>query len=676
MSTTQPAATAVRWTAWPRKILAGRHSAWLDAALLFVLTALLIKPLFKLDYLDNWSSIEGTFVSDSRFLRDHLPHPGWQPLWYCGTRFDYIYPPAIRYGPALISRYAHVSVARGHHFYTALLYALGIVAVYWLFRAGSGSRGGALLAAAGVALVSPSFLLMKEVRLDSIFWVPQRLHTLMAYGEGPHISAVCILPAVLAAAWKALHRWHPGWFALAGLLAAALVSHNFYGATALAIFFPILVWSVWTAACDHTVWLRAGGIAALAYGLCAVWLTPSYVKITLIDLKWVATPGNKWSRITLAVVVWIFCELSYRFAARRPERTWTVFVAGCGIIVGLWVLAHVHLGFRVSGEHGRLIPELDIVLILVFVEAMRRLWGKKRFRFAAVAFVILFFVPARIYVKNKYTQFPSSGPLEEQYEYGITKWIAENLPGERVFSVGTVRFWYDAWFDNAEQDGGSLQGMLNQNLVLAYWQITADLNPDLPRLWLQALGTDAVVVAGPKSREAFHDMQHPEQFRGRYTPLYDDGQDTIVYRVPRRSTGIGRVIDPRPLDAIGKITAQNSVEKLPQYIAVVEDPKPAAASVTWRGTDAFDVQAEVASGEAILIQETFDPSWRAYENGRPVPIREDPVMNFMILDVPSGSHNIQARFETPLENRIGGVLTASSLMLAVALLIRSRKRRT
>ena len=50
-------------------------------------------------------------------------------------------------------------------------------------------------------------------------------------------------------------------------------------------------------------------------------------------------------------------------------------------------------------------------------------------------------------------------------------------------------------------------------------------------------------------------------------------------------------------------------------------------------------------------------------------------MSFMILDVPPGSHNIQARFETPLENRIGGALTASSLLLSVGLLIRGRKRR-
>ncbi len=662
----------------PLRILAGRHSAWLDAVLLFLLTCVLIQPLFKVDYLDNWPSIEGTFVSDSRMLSTNLPHPGWQPLWYCGTRFDYIYPPAIRYGPALIARFAHVSAARAHHVYTAILYALGIVGVYWLFRVGSESRGGAILAAASVALLSPSFLLIPEIRLDSVFWVPQRLHTMTAYGEGPHVSAVCILPAALAAAWRALDRWRPGWFALAGLLSAALVSHNFYGATALAIFFPILAWSVWTKRCDHTVWLRAAGIAALAYGLCAVWLTPSYLKITVMDLKWVAQPGNKSSRIILAIVVWTFCELSYRFAARRPERTWTVFVSGCGVIVSLWVIAHFHLGFRVTGEHGRLVPELDIVLALVFVEAMRRLW-KLRVRngywprIAAVALTILFFLPARAYLKEVYSPFWPSGPLQDQYEYGVTKWVGENLRGVRVFAVGTIRFWYDAWFDNEQPDGGSLQGMLNQNLVLAYWQVTADPNPDLAKWWLQALGTDAVIAPSLKSPEHYHDMQQPEKFRAGFTPIHDDGKGTLIYRVPRRSPGIGRVIDPRPLASIPQITVENSITTLPQYIAVVEDPKPSDAKVTWRGTDAFDVQAEVAAGQAILIQETFDPSWHAYENGRAIPVRQDPVLSFMILDAPPGAHNIQARFETPLENRVGQVVTASSLLLAVALMLRGRK---
>src|SRR5664279_3118326 len=65
----------------------------LDFFLVFLFTAVLIRPYFKAKYTDKWASIDSTFIGDARFLSDHWPHPQWQPLWYAGTRFDYIYPP-------------------------------------------------------------------------------------------------------------------------------------------------------------------------------------------------------------------------------------------------------------------------------------------------------------------------------------------------------------------------------------------------------------------------------------------------------------------------------------------------------------------------------------------------------------------------------------------------------
>ena len=99
---------------------------FLDLLLIFIFTAVLIKPLFKAKYLDRWDSIESTFIADGRFLKDHLPHPQWQPLWYCGTRYDYLYPPALRYGTAILSR-VYIPV-KAYHIYTALLYSMGIAA--------------------------------------------------------------------------------------------------------------------------------------------------------------------------------------------------------------------------------------------------------------------------------------------------------------------------------------------------------------------------------------------------------------------------------------------------------------------------------------------------------------------------------------------------------------------
>src|SRR4051812_15302076 len=70
--------------------------AWLwlaDGLLLFILATVLVRPLYRAEYLAAWNSIESTFISDARFLSAHWPHPGWQPNWYMGTRFDYVYPP-------------------------------------------------------------------------------------------------------------------------------------------------------------------------------------------------------------------------------------------------------------------------------------------------------------------------------------------------------------------------------------------------------------------------------------------------------------------------------------------------------------------------------------------------------------------------------------------------------
>src|SRR5487761_2100381 len=109
-----------------------RRYRLVDTLVLLVLATALVGPVFRIKYLDNWPSIESTFISDARLLAEHMPHPGWQPLWYCGTRFDYIYPPALRYGTAVISLIGHVSTAKAYHIYIGLLYVFGLVSVYWL----------------------------------------------------------------------------------------------------------------------------------------------------------------------------------------------------------------------------------------------------------------------------------------------------------------------------------------------------------------------------------------------------------------------------------------------------------------------------------------------------------------------------------------------------------------
>src|SRR6266404_2934332 len=117
-----------------------RFSLPLDFVLVFLLAAALIWPLFKIKYADKWASIESTFIADARFLKEHWPHPQWQPLWYGGTRFDYVYPPALRYGTAALAKFYPMTEARAYHLYTAFFYCLGIAGVYLFVRVACGSR--------------------------------------------------------------------------------------------------------------------------------------------------------------------------------------------------------------------------------------------------------------------------------------------------------------------------------------------------------------------------------------------------------------------------------------------------------------------------------------------------------------------------------------------------------
>ena len=656
-----------------------RRTVLIDSLLLACSVSLLIKPLFRLKYLDNWPSIESTFIADGRMLSEHLPHAGWQPLWYLGTRTDYIYPPAVNYAVALISRVGRVVPARAYHLYSAVFYVFGIVAVYWLVRIGSqlrgpASRASALLAAAATALISPSFLLLADIRHDSAWWVPQRLHVLTAYGEGPHISALGLVGAALAASFLALRKWRRAALAAAGALCALAVATNLYGATALAFFYPVVVWSVWVGERRSGVWLRAAGIPLVAYGLSAFWLTPSYLRIMLVNRKWQTPPGDTPSLIVMSIAVAIYCLVSFRAASRRPEREWPVFVTGAAVILSIYVLGFSWFGLRLTGDPPRLVPELDLALILAGAEAARALRQRPRWRLAAALVTVIALTPSLRYLRHAWSIFPKAPPLEDVYEYKMAKWVHDHLPGERVLPSGSVRFWFDAWFDNPQPDGGSTWGTLNQIIPLATWQITHGDRGELAALWLQAMGTDAIIVPGRNALESYHDYPMPAKFRGVLPVLYDDQHDTVIYGVPRSRLGIVRIVDRAAMESVGKIQGGDDTAGLAKYLAVVENPAQNAATLTWRGFDEAEIEANTGRGQSVLMQETWDPAWHAYENGKELPERAENTMGFMLIDAPEGDHKIEMRFETPLENRAGQLLFVLTGLIVVGLVILTDRR--
>ncbi len=664
--TLKPAETARSWL--------------LDFALIFLLTAALIWPLFRLKYMDNWGSIESTFISDARMIRQNWNQGGWQPLWYCGTRLDYIYPPALRFGTALISLYPRMTSARAYHIYTAFFYCLGIAGVYLLARIGFRSRRTAWLCAAAAALLSPAYVLFLNHRVDAAPWhlPPMRLHVLLRYGEGPHISAFALLPFALAAAWLALPARRPAMLALAGIASAAVVSTNFYGATALAIFFPILCWSLWTTHHDKLIWVRSAAVAALAYGLTAFWLTPSYLRITLDNMRLVSRPGNAWSVAAAGVCVLLFAVLSRRVARGKPARAWSVFVLGSLVIFSLDVIGNRYLDFRIIGEPGRLVPELDLVIILSIALGLGWLWNRewegnplRRRPWMARAFVLvvllLAFREGRRYAWHAWDIYPRDPAPKSRVEHQITEWIAKNIPGSRVFVSGSVRFWYNAWHDLPQVGGGSEQGVLNGAIIPAMWEWILGTQAEPGVLWMQALGADAIVVNDKSSAELYHDYGHPKKFDGVLPVIHDNRAGDRIYQAPRRFTDRARVVEKAAVEGLAPFKTNDDLPRLRAYVNAVEHGPGVRAALTRLSPERINVRARVEPGQALLVQESFDPYWKAYLNGRALAVQKD-MMGFMLIDAPPGDDEIQLVFELPMENLAGRLATGISLVLTLLLL--------
>ena len=639
----------------------------LDMFLLAAMTAALIWPLFGPGYLDKWGSIESSFIAEVRFISQHFPPPRWQPLYYLGTRFDYVYAMGLRLGPALIARAFGLEAAHAYHLYSAVFYCLGIAGAYLFGRVLTGSRGVGWFVGMGYSLTSPAFWLVKNLRLDAQYWEPIRLGVLVRYGEGPHSSSITCLLFALAFAWRAIRGGRALDVALASLTAALTVWHNFYGATALAILYSVLAWSLCVTGNRRTLWIRAAAIPVFAYGLLAFWLTPSYMRITRHNVQYIADRPNDWSRWLGLALVLLFLAVAAWLGRRRPDRALPLFLAGGLLFLTLEVAGYYYLGFVLFGNPHRHAPELDFVALLAIGEGLRRLWlmpGRRRLAQIAVAAVmVLMLAPAQKYVRKSWKLYVHEDPTK-RVEYQLQDWVRRNKPESRAHVSGSVRFWYMTWSDRAQVEGAQDPGILNDSFMPAHWEIVLGSDGEIAKEWLQVLGADLIIVNGPKSPEVFHDQQHPEKYQGLLPVLHDDGQDSVIYEVPRRYPGLARVVDRGKLDGLGPIAANGTRESLAPYVDVIEHGPAAPTETRWKGFSELDVKAPVSQGQSVLVEESYDPAWRAFDSSGSLPVTKT-ILGFMRVDPPPGSTGFTLVFDTPFENRVGGWV---SLFTALALL--------
>jgi hypothetical protein len=495
------------------------------------------------------------------------------------------------------------------------------------------------------------------------------------------MTALALIPLALAFTWLALEARRPAALAAAALFSAAVASNNFYGATALAVFYPILVWSFWITRPEdehRRILAPALAIPVLAYGLTAFWLVPSYFKVTAENMKYVSEHGTTWSIWIGAIVAIAFALATDRWARGKPERTWAVFTAGSALFFSLNVLGNSFFNFRIAGEPLRLVPELDLVYILGAVTILLWLWALpgRWPRRVTVTVLVAAFATSAGYLRHAWHMFPLWPDYQNRVEYKVSEWLWKNMPDSRAYPSGSVRFWFDAWHDLPQLGGGPEQGVLNGLVENAQWELNLGPKADPGILWLQCMGVDTTYVSDKRSQEIFKDFMYPEKLAGVLPAIYDDHQGNIIYRVPRRYPARVRVVETARLQALKPPQGNVDVDNMRAYVDVIEKGPDAPATLTRQGTDAMVVRAKIETGQSIVVQETYDPAWQAWSDGKPLAIRKDPV-GFMALEAPPGEQEIHLMFVTPFENHVGGVVTVVSLVAILGLFtmgIRARQR--
>ena len=656
-----------------------RWATPLAALAIFLLNVALNGPLFMRGELPFRGSIEDGYVAIARFVSAH-PNPwGWNPLQYCGLPTRFLYVPALPYLTAALAHLMpHADLDRIYRTLVSLATCAGPVTAFFFALHFTRSRRWSMIAALVYSLLSPSYGLFPAVEKDrGIVQLPWRVQVLAKYGEGPHNTALALMPLVLVALWIAARRRGYPPVLVAALLLAATPLVNWVGAFSLAIACVVLLVAS-LGEPEFRAW-RVCAAGGLGYLLACFWLTPTFVRTIVLNwptdsLAYHFDQPQQWLVAGLVAGV-----LSVRLLFRLFRASFYLcFVTMAAFTFG-WITSVYYLyGLDTIPESRRYAIEFELFLALALVEAVRLAMrsSNSTVRLCAIGTggVMLLAGTPQLWAYATQGWGPwMPAPREQSIEYHLARWMADHPPEGRVFASGGLRFRMNSWFDLAQVGGGFETGLTNRMpWDLAYHARTGkDARPGHETadtlLQLKAMNTQYVVIHGPKSREYYRDYVHPERLTAAIEPVYHEEDDTI-YGLPARP--LAHLVSREELP--GQDAAAHPWV-LERYIAAMEDAARPVLQTRWLRTDALAIDGAAPAGRLVAVRVNADPGWRAAQDGHRIPIETDN-LGFMVLrPSAAAATHIELEYRATAEPRFMAAVSALAWIAAFAALIIWRK---
>ncbi len=617
-----------------------RYGTLAPVLLLIAINSYIALNLFTVEFTQRMESIESSYMSISRWAVDHWDEKsGWFPLWFTGMPFHRVYQPGLHLTVAAVARTLGWTPQHAYHFLTGLAYALGPLTLFWLCYRATGRRGYALITGLLYSLVSPVCFVVPLIRHDvGGLLLPRRFQTLVHYGEGPHTTALLMLPLVIWLIDRAASGKDWRAIAAAPLALAALVLTNWPGAMGLSM--AILAYCIAHLGAregkQRLHWPILIGTGALAYLVACSWLPPSIIRAVLRNAHQSdATKISSAQLIPLGVIALAVIALHLLFR-RFKAGTWIRFCAYFAVITGVVSIGREWFGWRLLPQPNRFQLEWEMAIIAAGAFAAAWVWSRLPRPAQAVALAaFVVFCGMQVVRYRKYARWMTQ-PIDitSTVEYRMARWFDANMDGARVFAPGNVSLWMNMFTDVPQMAGCCDQGIPTQQYRIAVYTIYTGQNAgardaEISTLWLKAFGADAVGVTGPGSTEYFKPYWNPRKFDGVLPLLWREG-DNAVYRVPRRSTSLAHVVGRT---AVVSRPAENGLDvaAIEPLVAALDDPKLPFAAFRWVNLSEAEIQARIGRDQLIFVQVTYDPGWRAIAGGRRLRIAPD-ALGMMIIE--------------------------------------------
>ena len=651
-----------RGCALPSRTLTG-----ISVALLFAINAYVAKALFWVDFTTRMESIEGSYISISRWAIDHWQDRAWFPLWFGGMPFVHVYQPGLHLTVAEAARLLGWSPEHAYHVLTGLAYSLGPVALFWLCYRATSRRGFAFLAGVIYSLFSVVLLVAPVVLYDTGGpLLARRYEVLVHYGEGPHTTALALVPLVIWALDRAVstRRWI---FVLAAPLAvAAVVLTNWPGTVGLAM--AVAAYALAMLDRDWIRrWLMLAGIGAVTYLIVMPWASPSIVHLVLRNAQQgTATPLNT-RRMMIAGLIGLGLLAAHLVLKRLGVNPWLRFFLYFAAITGVVALTYAWLHFEIIPQPNRFELEFDMAAAAVVAFAATAVLNRLPPRWKVVMIVVLSLLGAsqihryRRYAKGLTQPLDITGTIE----YRMAKWFDRNMRGKRVFAPGNVSLWMNLFTDVPQVAGCCEQGIPTHEYRIAVYTIYTGQNAGerdaaISLLWLKAYGAAAIGVSGRGSTEVFKPYWNPKKFEGVLPELWRSG-DNVVYGIPRPSDSLAHVVKQ---SAIVVQAPENGlvIEPLLPLVKALDEEKAPFARFRWINPHEAEIEATTTSDEVIFVQASYDPGWHATENGGPLKITPDALGMMAIEPMHAGVHRVRLVYGGDPESlwarraQVGGLL--------------------